>query len=195
MAGANTLVFGDGDAVWIPDCCGVKYVAVWVTYMTAGGLQLWKRVYLRRDTANWTGPPYSTACIGNCCGCVAVPQAFIFNPGLLLNGGCTDCSFYSGDQIIVKVPGFCQWRSVQTNECELCGFDLCPDGNLSAWEFSCQTTHWELQPVRGAQLGARMKWTGSITWDCTSALTLTREGDLHDICTGWPNTITLSPIF
>lgn len=58
-AGANTLTYADGDKVKIPDDSGTVYVVVWVIVLGFGTPSAYKRAYLMRDTANFTGTGWS----------------------------------------------------------------------------------------------------------------------------------------
>ena len=54
-AGSNDLTYADGDEVRIPDATGARFVVVWVTPVARGTELAFKRVYLLRHDANWTG--------------------------------------------------------------------------------------------------------------------------------------------
>ncbi len=54
-AGSNDLTYADGDEVRIPDASGTRFVVVWVTPVNRGSELAFKRVYLLRHDATWTG--------------------------------------------------------------------------------------------------------------------------------------------
>jgi hypothetical protein len=54
-AGSNDITYADGDEVRIPDASGTRFVVVWVTPVSRGSELAFKRVYLLRHDANWTG--------------------------------------------------------------------------------------------------------------------------------------------
>ncbi|MFL5342629.1 MAG: hypothetical protein ACJ8F7_21050 [Gemmataceae bacterium] len=56
LGGSDTIQYGDGDEVRIPNGSGSRYVVVWVELLNRGTAQQFKRVYLLRDTAVWPGP-------------------------------------------------------------------------------------------------------------------------------------------
>jgi len=51
FAGANLVTYADGDEVRIPSGGSTKYVVAWVETRNLGTGQVFKRVYLLRDTA------------------------------------------------------------------------------------------------------------------------------------------------
>jgi hypothetical protein len=54
-AGSNDLTYADGDEVRIPDASGTRFVVVWVTPVNRGSELAFKRIYLLRHDAVWTG--------------------------------------------------------------------------------------------------------------------------------------------
>ncbi len=54
-AGSSDLTYADGDDVRIPDASGTRFVVVWVTPVQRGSELAFKRVYLLRHDAVWTG--------------------------------------------------------------------------------------------------------------------------------------------
>lgn len=55
ITGANAITYADGDEVRIPDANGDRYVVVLVVLMGFGRELKYKRAYLLRHIANWTG--------------------------------------------------------------------------------------------------------------------------------------------
>ncbi len=58
-AGTNSLSYADGDEIRIPDASGTIYVVVFVIVLGMGSPRAYKRAYLLRDTANFTGTGWS----------------------------------------------------------------------------------------------------------------------------------------
>ena len=56
----NTISYGDGDEVRIPDTNGTKYVVVWVMVLGFGTSLAYKRALLMRDSANFAGTGWGT---------------------------------------------------------------------------------------------------------------------------------------
>ncbi len=55
LGGSDSLNFGDGDEVRIPNASGSRYVVVWVEVMNRGTPRQFKRAYLMRHAAAWPG--------------------------------------------------------------------------------------------------------------------------------------------
>lgn len=78
----NDYTYGDGDKVYVPDCCGTTYSVVRVE-IEHHGQKCWKKVYLLRDNPSWcwmfwNGLPlalYGT--IGG--GSINSPVSFVFS--------------------------------------------------------------------------------------------------------------------
>ena len=78
----NGYTIGEGDKVYLPDCCGIGYTVVRVEIERHGD-KCWKKAYLLRDSPSWCWmfwnglpiPLHGTVHGGS----INTPQSFIFN--------------------------------------------------------------------------------------------------------------------
>lgn len=78
LRSGSILVYGDGDEVRIPDCCGTRYVVVWVAMEAFGTERKWKLVYLLRHAPVFPGTQYTGGSCDNvevACECSPIPRA------------------------------------------------------------------------------------------------------------------------
>jgi hypothetical protein len=94
------------DSVYIPDHTGTQYLVIFIEEMGMGTASAHKRVYLDRQTPNWSIPPLGGTSCGNC-PAGSMPTQWSVTFGTISE---TPFSALSGQTYILDYVGSCTWE-------------------------------------------------------------------------------------